>query len=179
MRSTSGEGAKGEMEVFIVPGLDDFPNNDQLPVLVYHAAFNPAGEDLASAMEQRFAENGWSGGWRDGIYPFDHYHSTTHEVLGIAQGRVNVQLGGPGGREVPLHAGDVVVLPAGVAHRNLSASDDLLVIGAYPAGRRRDMNRGAPGGRPRADEHIAQVPLPEADPVYGEDGPLIETWPGR
>lgn len=179
MRSASGEGSHGNIEAFVVPGLDDFPNNDQLPVLVYHAAFDAGEEDLPGAMEQRFAANGWSGGWRDGIYPFDHYHSTTHEVLGIAAGRVNVQLGGPGGREAPLRAGDVIVLPAGVAHRNLGASDDLLVIGAYPGGRHWDMNRGAPGERPQADEHIAQVPLPEADPVYGQNGPLIEAWSGR
>lgn len=179
MKSSPVGPREPEIESFTVRALDDFPNNARLPVLVYHGAFDPDEGDLADAIARRFAANGWSGGWRDGIYPFDHYHSTTHEVLGIAAGRVNVQLGGPGGREAPLHTGDVIVLPAGIAHRNLGASDDLLVVGAYPGGRQWDMNRGAPGERPRADENIVQVPLPDADPIYGANGPLIERWSNR
>lgn len=176
MRSPSAQQSNEHVETFIVPANGAFPNNGQLPVVLYRAAFDPAGDDLAGAMERRFQEHGWSGGWRDGIYPFAHYHSTTHEALGIAAGHVNVQLGGPGGREVSLRTGDVVVLPAGVAHRNLGASDDLLVIGAYPGGRRWDMNRGEPGERPQTDERIARVPPPESDPVFGPDGPLLEAW---
>jgi uncharacterized protein YjlB len=36
---------------------------------------------------------------------------------------------------------------------------------------------GESGERPQADHNIARVPVPEADPVYGTDGPLIEYWP--
>jgi uncharacterized protein YjlB len=73
-------------------------------------------------------------------------------------------------------AGDVVVIPAGVAHKNLGASRDFRVVGAYPLGQRWDMCYGEPGERPRADENIARVALPGADPVYGTTGPLIEHW---
>jgi uncharacterized protein YjlB len=176
VRSSSTPRASQQVETFIVPANGGFPNNDRLPVVLYRGAFDPAAGDLAGAMEGRFQEHGWSGGWRNGIYPFAHYHGTTHEVLGIAAGQVAVQLGGPGGRELTLRTGDVVVLPAGVAHRNLDASADLLVIGAYPGGRRWDMNRGEPGERPGTDERIAQVPLPDADPLFGEDGPLLREW---
>lgn len=178
MRSASTSRDNDQIETFVVPANGGFPNNGQLPVILYRAAFDPATDDLAGVIEGRFKEHGWRGGWRNGIYPFAHYHSTTHEVLGIAAGHVKVQLGGPGGREVALHTGDVVVLPAGVAHRNLGASDDLLVIGAYPGGRSWDMNRGEPGERPRTDERIAQVPLPASDPVAGQAGPLMRAWSG-
>jgi len=72
--------------------------------------------------------------------------------------------------------GDVLVIPAGVAHKNLGASADLGVVGAYPRGQSPDMNDGHDGERPRADQNIAQVPLPAADPVFGVDGPLMRQW---
>jgi uncharacterized protein YjlB len=33
-----------------------------------------------------------------------------------------------------------------------------------------------PGERPRADENIARVPAPIADPVFGGEGPLAAHW---
>ena len=51
-------------------------------------------------MERAFAANGWSNAWRDGIFRYHHFHSTAHEVLGIAAGEVRVAFGGPSGREV-------------------------------------------------------------------------------
>jgi len=150
-----------------------YPNNAHLPVLFYEAALEPdAGAD---AWEERVAAHGWAGGWRNGIFSFHHYHSTAHEVLGVAQGEVTVQVGGPSGPHVGLSAGDAVVLPAGVAHRNVEASG-LLVVGAYADGRDWDLKRGAPDDRPEADHNIEQVPRPSADPIYGRTGPLLQHW---
>ena len=73
--------------------------------------------------------------------------------------------------------GDVIVIPAGVAHKNLGASADFRVVGAYPRGQHPDLCTGKPGERPQADRRIARVPLPEQDPVYGPGGPLIAHWP--
>ena len=150
------------------------PNNPRLPVLVYGDAFAGHEGDLATAMEARFAENGWPPRWSDGIYDFDHYHVAGHEVLGIAAGSAKLLLGGEGGREVELSAGDVVLLPAGTGHRRLSASDDLLVIGAYPPGQEGDIRRDA--ASPEQKATMARLTFPVRDPVMGEDGPTAQHW---
>jgi uncharacterized protein YjlB len=152
------------------------PNNPTLPFLVYPGALNLVGVDPAATCEAVFATNDWGGCWRNGIYPFPHYHSTAHEVLGICCGEARVRFGGDVGIELIVSAGDVVVLPAGVGHQNLGAGSDLLVVGAYPRGQRWDLCRGRPAERPWALENIQRVPLPAADPVYGADGPLVEQW---
>src|SRR4030088_2530857 len=90
--------------------------NSLLPVLLYPRALGTGGG--AAAHETLFASHRWLGAWRDGIFDFHHFHSTAHEVLGIAAGRAKVVLGGPHGRRFELVAGDVVVLPAGTGHCN-------------------------------------------------------------
>jgi uncharacterized protein YjlB len=150
--------------------------NSPLPVLVYHDALR--ADAGAAAYEDLFAEHGWLGAWRDGIFPFHHFHSTAHEVLGIAGGSATVTLGGPQGRSFELAAGDVVVLPAGTGHRNLGSSSDLLVVGAYPNGMRWDLRRGDPAEHDEAVANIARIPLPDQDPVHGADGALVELWGG-
>lgn len=153
---------------------DGVPNNPRLPVLVYEAAFSPETPDLAAAMEKRFAENGWPPQWRNGIYDFHHYHSQGHEVLGIAAGSADITLGGPCGRDLTIRAGDVLLLPAGTGHCRVEASDDFLVIGAYPPGQSADILRDAPTAAIRAA--IARLSFPPTDPVRGEDGPLSRYW---
>jgi uncharacterized protein YjlB len=154
-----------------------FPNSS-LPLVVFRGAFALASEDPARMMERAFSANGWGGGWRNGIYGFHHYHSSAHEVLGVYQGSARVQLGGERGIVVGIAVGDVVIIPAGVAHRNLGASLDFAVVGAYPDGQRVDMNYGKAGERPGADKRIAKVALPRKDPVHGAAGPLLTLWRG-
>jgi uncharacterized protein YjlB len=148
--------------------------NSRLPVLVYARVVD--SEAGAGAYEKLFAAHGWSGAWRDGIYPFHHFHSTAHEVLGIARGSVEVMLGGPEGERFELRAGDVVVLPAGTGHCNLGSSPDLLVVGAYPNGMDWDLRRGDPAEHDEVLANIARVPPPDQDPVQGERGSLVELW---
>jgi uncharacterized protein YjlB len=152
-----------------------FPNSP-LPLLLYRATITTDAEDPASIIEQRFARNDWTNSWRDGVYSFPHYHSTSHEVLGVYSGAATLRLGGEHGKNVEVHAGDVIVIPAGVAHQNISASNDLDVVGAYPGGRQWDLLRGLPGERPKADQNIAALPTPENDPIYGVEGPLRGIW---
>jgi uncharacterized protein YjlB len=160
----------------LLEGYDTFPNNEACPLLTYEGVVKLPSDDPARIFEELFSANGWRGSWRNGIYGYHHYHSTAHEVLGIYSGEAQVQLGGPNGITVTLHPGDVVVIPAGVAHKNLGSSGDFGVVGAYPAGQNWDMNYGKEGERPQVDENIAQVPMPETDPVYGAGGPLIDAW---
>jgi uncharacterized protein YjlB len=153
-----------------------FPNNAHLPLLVYRDAVVLSGHQAAAFFEALFTAHQWGAAWRNGIYSFHHYHSTAHEVLGVFQGQARVQFGGEQGVVLSLQGGDVVVIPAGVAHKNLGASRDFGVVGAYPLGQRWDVCYGKPGERPRADDNIARVSLPHADPVYGTQGPLVEAW---
>ena len=159
-----------EPEHLLLDGDDRFPNS-ALPVVLYRAAL-PGG---AEAVEHAFAAQGWLGSWRDGIFSYDHYHSITHEVLGIASGKVTVLFGGPSGEAISLQVGDVVVIPAGVAHRNIGQSADLLVIGAYPGGADCDLLRGDPAELAKAKRAIAAVPLPSSDPVPGRTD-LARLW---
>lgn len=153
------------------------PNNPNLPLLVYRAAVCLAGErDPAAPFERAFARHGWGNGWRNGIYPFLHFHTATHEVLGIARGRATVEFGGAKGRVLTVEAGDVVVLPAGTGHRRTDASDDLLVVGAYPGNSAFDQKRPGQVDHAKAVAAIAKVPMPEMDPIYGEGGPLMQMW---
>ena len=131
----------------------------------------------AEMLERTFERNGWGHGmWRNGIYPFPHYHSMIHEVLGIARGRARVRFGGARGEELEVAAGDVAVLPAGTGHQRLSATSDLLVIGAYPPSGRYDLCRGTAAEHTRARAAIPHVPLPETDPLFGAAGPLTRLW---
>lgn len=148
------------------------PNNPRLPVLLYRRAVRGTGSDPAFTFEDLFQRNGWPPQWRNGVYPFHHYHSTAHEVLGFAAGRAHLILGGEGGPDIEVAAGDVALLPAGTGHFRRTASRDFLVVGAYPPGQVADLLRSA--ATPRVLAAIANVPMPATDPVHGR--PLIDFW---
>ena len=154
----------------------DIPNNPRLPLLIFKAAIQGSGEALAAAFEDLYARNDWRAAWRYGVYPFPHYHSTAHEVLGVYRGDAMIRLGHTVGISAHVEAGDVIVIPAGVGHQNLGASPDFHVVGGYPAGQQPDLLRGNPGERPAADDRIVAVPLPGKDPIRGASGPLAGLW---
>ncbi|MBC6612870.1 cupin domain-containing protein [Hymenobacter sp. BT507] len=152
--------------------------NSRFPVLVYRNAFPARGAAGAAWLEQRFAEQNWTNSWRNGVYAYHHYHSTSHEVLGVYAGSARLQLGGEQGRPVEVQAGDILVLPAGVGHKNLG-SKQLGIVGAYPDGRHWDVNRGLPGERPQTDQNIAALPIPLTDPLLGSAQGLPTLWKGK
>lgn len=152
------------------------PNNP-LPLVLYRSCVALDGNlDPAAVFEDLFASHGWRDSWRNGMYDYLHFHTHTHEVLGIAKGHVRAQFGGSSGKTVELKAGDVVVLPAGTGHKRLSASRDLLIVGAYPATGSYDEPKPKDIDHAKALAAIARVPAPAQDPVYGKRGPLVELW---
>ncbi len=155
------------------------PNHPLWPLVVYRGALRlPKEFDPAAVLEDLFAANGWEKSWRNGVYPYVHYHSRIHEVLGVARGSAKVRFGGNLGRALALKAGDVAILPAGTGHQRLEASEDFLVVGAYPPEGTYDLCT-------RSEDHaeavrtIPRVPKPRRDPIYGEEGPLAGVWKPR
>lgn len=152
------------------------PNHPNWPLLLYQACIRlPKNRDPAAIFETLFAQNGWTGLWRDGIYDFVHYHSRTHEVVAVARGRARVQFGGPKGKIVHVKAGDAAVLPAGTGHQCLHASPDFLTVGAYPPAGTYDECKNVEQHK-RAKASIPKTPRPHNDPIHGPDGPLLQLW---
>jgi uncharacterized protein YjlB len=155
-----------QIEQLLLPAHDWVPNHPRLPVRIYRSVRGPDGALLdADGLEARFAGNGWLPQWRAGIYDFHHFHSTAHEVLGVYIGHARLMLGGPGGQEVTVQPGDVLMLPVGTGHCCLQASRDFQVVGAYPQGQDWDIQRSAPDQAMRA--RMAALPDPRHDPVMG------------
>ena len=150
----------------------EVPNHPHWPLLVYAGAMpSPTPE----AFEALFTRNRWPAAWRNGVFPFHHYHSNAHEVLGVYQGEVTVLFGGEGGVMVTAKPGDVLILPAGTGHKRIAARGTLGVVGAYPEGADPDTCRGG-AQRPDVEAAIMRVRLPGCDPVCGRGGPLFEYW---
>jgi uncharacterized protein YjlB len=152
------------------------PNNPTLPLLVYPQVLS--GQDLdPSRCKESLAENSWCGAWVDGVFPYHHYHSTSHEVLCVIGGSASITFGGPQGETIEVSAGDAVVIPAGVGHCNEGSDSEFSVVGAYPRGQENyDLRTGEEGERPEVLENISNAALPESDPLFGDEGPLVRRW---
>ena len=174
------------------------PNNETLPLIVYRAAVDVGGDEPESVLERTFGENDWGDGFRGDTYPFPHYHSAAHEVVGCARGKARLQFGGPRGPVVDVKAGDAVLIPAGVVHCRLDDAPGYASVGAYPPGQSPDLcvssEADAEAARQRDDTSdlelkvvgrnelpgtkasIAGTALPATDPIAGPDGPVATLW---
>jgi uncharacterized protein YjlB len=162
---------KGQVVSFFLKDTRDIPNNPDLPVIVYHGVFTGSTD-----IEAQFRQHNWTGTWTGDVYNYHHYHTNTHEVLGVKAGKATVLIGGDGGERLELHPGDVIVLPAGTGHKKVESSHDFAVVGAYPNGQTPDLKVKDPGTRANALSQVRNVPVPTTDPVFGENGPLLEKW---
>ena len=152
--------------------------NSSLPLLIYKNVFSEEKAD-ADSIEKHFANHNWTNSWKNGVYDYHHYHSNTHEVMGVYRGYATLQFGGAQGEQLAVEAGDAIVIPAGIGHKKIKASDEFGVVGAYPDGMEYDIKKGEDGERPDADENIKNVPLPENDPVYGKMEGVPALWRQR
>lgn len=84
-----------------------------------------------------------------------------------------------GGVEVDLEKGDIIVLPAGVSHCSLTWEDEYEYMGLYPKGSPHYDNNFCKAGPEETEEkakNAKAVPIPECDPIYGVNGPLVDLW---
>ncbi|HYG49942.1 MAG TPA: cupin domain-containing protein [Flavobacteriales bacterium] len=167
---------KYHAEHYLIKDNGVFPNNKNLPVILYKSVFDLPFFRPGHFIKKTFASHNWTNSWKNSMYDYHHYHSVTHEVLGVYKGETQVQLGGENGIRLLLEEGDVLIIPAGVAHKNLTPQKRFKCVGAYPSGKQYDMNYGRPEERPRTDTNIANVTLPDQDPVYGTQGELKKYW---
>ncbi|KAL0481099.1 hypothetical protein AKO1_012861 [Acrasis kona] len=155
-----------------------FPNNSKLPLLIYNGVFHESdhGEAMAESFERLYESNNFKPSWRYGVYPYFHYHSNTHEILGVFSGNAELLFGGDEGIRCKVKAGDLVVIPAGVAHRSVKTSQEFCCVGGYPSSSPHyDMNYEKDTDNNKQSK-ILDVPIPSNDPIYGPQGPLIDKW---
>lgn len=148
----------------VVPEEDDEGVEDSTPV------------DMAQWFSAEFGRHGWPVSWHAPMYPYTHYHPNTHELLGITCGWAEILFGGESGRMVTVYAGDVVLIPAGVGHQQIAASDDFMAVGAYPPGVTPKTLRDEQALMEQSILEIKRVAMPETDPVTGGEGALTEVW---
>ncbi len=153
---------------------DGFTPNNHWPVLLYKKAFTST--NCSEELERIFQKNNWTNNWRDVVMSVDHYHSTTHEVLGIGRGSVDLFIGGENGQTLKCKVGDVLVLPAGVAHREIAGSPDYLVVGGYPDGMDWDMIYCEKEKYASAKTQIEALSIPSTDPLFGSQNGLPTIW---
>ncbi|SER72343.1 Uncharacterized protein YjlB [Propionibacterium cyclohexanicum] len=149
----------------------DSPTNpgNSVPVLHYRQAVQSTG-DLTVEFDQLFTRHRWLGAWTAQLYDVDHVHPDAFEVLGIVRGEGVVVCGGVPGTGIDVAPGDVLVIPAGVTHR--SGAGPLTVVGAYFEDARPSTVKVAGSDTVMMAEQAANVPAPDMDPIFGDNGPL-------
>lgn len=117
------------------------PNSPQ-PLLHYKGLLSKS-ERSPAEINDIFEKNEWKTQWitRYARTQASHYHSGIHECMAVLTGTATIRFGvadtskdldkntwggatEKGGIEIAAHAGDVFVIPAGVAHKTFNASPD-------------------------------------------------------
>jgi len=159
-----------------IPSWNRVPNTSiqSKPLMVYHGAFNATAAELTRRLK---SIGEVVPQWEYTMYSQTHFHSTTHEVLGVVAGRARLCFGGeenPGRFEPTVQRGDLIIVPAGVGHRLLNDEGDVpfKMVGAYPPQKEWDMCYGKPGEETKV-QGIQNLEWFHQDPLYGKDGPVL------
>lgn len=171
------EGAEKMAETVVLRENKPFPNNS-LPVIYYPGALKSLTEasNRGEKVKAYLEKNGYSNGWINGILSHHHFHSNTHEVLVCLSGTATVQLGGPGAGMYSFEKGDLLLLPAGTAHKCIKATEDFQIVGAYPGGKRPDMQNGNIQKYEELKTRISQVSKPKYGPLEKNSGAIFDYW---
>ncbi|WP_413528488.1 cupin [Rahnella inusitata] len=164
------------METLLIDKPSGGVPNNKLPVMIYHRVIPPNVVDNADYLEHLFRSNGWPPQWRYPVYTFTHFHSNTHEALGVFAGTARLQLGGENGKIIEVKMGDVLLLPAGIGHKQISADEEFMLVGAYPPEMKADLCHDEPAQLTARTKAVVAVPLPATDPVTGHNEGSMITW---
>jgi len=164
------------MDTLLINKPDGGVPNNALPVLIYHRVIPPDTSDNAEYLEHLFRTNGWPPQWRYPVYTFTHFHSNAHEVLGVYAGSAKLQLGGEQGKIIEVNVGDVLLLPAGIGHKQISADEDFMLVGAYPPDMKADLCHDELPQLAARTKAVNAVPLPATDPVTGHTEGSMLVW---
>lgn len=76
-----------------IPKWEGIPNTSiqSKPLVIYHKAFNASPNQLIARLKE---VGEVSPQWVYSMYSQTHFHSTTHEVLGVVSGRARLCFGG-------------------------------------------------------------------------------------
>jgi uncharacterized protein YjlB len=202
-----------EIKTYHLPPTTLIPNSPH--PLIHYPKILSEEEQSAEKVYRLFGRNGWQTKWifRYGPTQTSHYHSTAHECMAVLTGTATIRFGvadtvddldesthgggkEEGGVEVQAQAGDVFVIPAGVAHKTFDTTQGstfklltpgdghdvqdeqmstaladielsgFTMIGAYPAGSVWDFAKG--GDDVGAFERVWSILKPDKDPVLGQ-----------
>ncbi|KAL4942416.1 hypothetical protein BDV06DRAFT_192166 [Aspergillus oleicola] len=213
-----------EVREYRLPPTNLIPNSPR-PLLHYKCVLSRKPDSSHCSPTEvwdLFTQNGWNVQWifRYGPTQLSHFHSRAHECMTVLSGTATIRFGvgdtsddldanthgnawENGGVELHAEAGDVFVIPAGVAQKThhtapqaefklltpgsghgIEAEDPrraldkiqlsgFTMMGAYSGG---EWDFVKSGGE---FERVWAVPKPKDDPVFGrsEQG-LCRTWPG-
>lgn len=161
-----------------IPSWFGIPNTSiqNKPLLIYHDAFDATPSELTKQLE---GVGEVVPQWVYGMYGHTHFHTTTHEVLGVVSGRAQLGFGGEGNPErfePTVNRGDMIIVPAGVGHKlknDLDAGEEhFKMLGAYPPQKHWDMCYGREGEEEKV-KSIANLDWFRQDPLFGTDGPAL------
>ncbi|KAL2812323.1 hypothetical protein BJX63DRAFT_421885 [Aspergillus granulosus] len=188
--------------------------NSPKPLLLYKKCFLRNGKVNIALAYDTFTKNGWDPQWVTtyGNTQRSHYHPATHEVMVVLSGPGTIRWGtadlsddpqkhtyGTPGTDfeegsmfIEVEAGDLFVIPTGVAHKSFDVRavdpdptafvgslqvKGFTMMGAYPRG----MSWGwAEGGQHvGAYEDVWRVRNADLDPVLGAEGGINVFWNRR
>jgi uncharacterized protein YjlB len=164
--------------------------NSKHPVLIYRSAIGFVESVPRLAARNLIADHIGKNGWRleEGLtlYSYHLYDRKAHKAFIVINGQATLQLGGPKvGRSAVIEEGDLIVIPAGVAHRHLRYANlsltaqfeamEIRPVAADEPGPVRGLKKSMEVARPKALESLANIPRP-FNPLYGPQGPGLQGW---